>query len=181
MVVVEHDQVQPSVEHLLVDRDIRFDRQRVGTEIQRLSRPCVGNVDQAEGLDLLRFAVLRHLKIFPFQTANEIAVPIDDAHVFFDVVHLDFEGDLRRWRRRGLRGWRRLPRRSGARAGSLRRGQSGRNYQTDSRSRNVVSGFSRTGGDLHGSPLYLLIINKPLGETGRPSSGSGYTDFLNGD
>ena len=49
--------------------------------------------------DLLRLAVLEHLEIFLLQAAHEITVPVDHAHVLFDVVHLDLEGDLRRGRR----------------------------------------------------------------------------------
>ena len=107
VIVVEHDQIEPAVEDLLVDRDVRFDRQRVRTEIQRLARPRVRNVDHAERLHLLRLAVLEHLKIFLLQPADEVPVSVDHAHVFFDVVDLDLERDFRRRRRRGLcaAGW----------------------------------------------------------------------------
>ena len=74
-----------------------------GAEVQRLARPRVRNIDHAEGLHLLRLAVLEHLEVFLLQPANEVAVPVDDAHVFFDVVHLDLEGDFRRGRRLGAR------------------------------------------------------------------------------
>ncbi len=97
VIVVEHDQVQPSVEDLLVDRDVRLDGQRVRPEVQRLARPRVRDVDHAEGLNLLRLSVFEHLEIFLLQPADEIAVPVDDTHVLFDVVHLHLEGDFRAW------------------------------------------------------------------------------------
>ena len=96
VVVVQNDKIETAVEHLLVDGDVGLDRRRAGIQVQRLARPRIRNVNQAERLNFLRLAVLENLEIFLLQTADEIAVPVDDADVLFDVVHLHFEGDFRR-------------------------------------------------------------------------------------
>jgi hypothetical protein len=140
VIVIEHNQVQPAVEHLFVDGDIRLMGSASGPV--RLPRRVLG-IDRA-GLDLLRLAVSEHLEVFRFKRAETtVAVP---THVFFYVVHLDLEGDFGCRRRRGL----------GRR---LRRRERGREHQTGRSREHVVSGFSRTwtGGFQHGSPLYYPL------------------------
>ena len=76
VVVVEHDQVQPAVEHLLVDRDVGLDRQRLGRRgTAACAAACSGMSTMPEGLHLLRLAVLDTWKSSCFRPADEVAVP----------------------------------------------------------------------------------------------------------
>ena len=97
--VVDHHHVHPAVERTLVRLHVRLDRR--GRE-QRTIRPLDRNVHEGERIDRLRLPVLEHLKIFLFQIADEISLPVGDDDVDFDVVDLDAEGRLLRLRRGAL-------------------------------------------------------------------------------
>src|SRR5207245_1788193 len=88
------------VERALVALDVGFNGElRAKRALKFFDR----DVDEREGSDRLRPAVLEHLKIFLLEIADEVAGAVRDERIDLDVINLDLEGRLLRLRRGGRR------------------------------------------------------------------------------
>ena len=101
MEVVEHDQVQPSVEAPGVAGDVGLDRL---PGKQRLLRRLDGDVHQRESIHRLGDAVLENLEVGLRQIPDEGAGRVERPDIHLHQVHLDAEGDRRNVRGRRLLG-----------------------------------------------------------------------------
>ena len=87
--VVEHDDVDAAVERAGVGLDVGLDR------LGREERPLDAldrDVDEREGADRLRLAILEDLEVFLLEVADEPALLVGDDGVDLDVVDLELEG-----------------------------------------------------------------------------------------
>ena len=99
MEIVDDHHVDAAVKRLPVALDVRFDR--VGCA-QGALRTLDRDVDDGEGRDRLRLAVLENLKIVLRETADELTAAIGHDRVDLDVLDIDPEGRRLRSGRRTL-------------------------------------------------------------------------------
>src|SRR5207253_11323930 len=98
MPIVDDHHVDPAVERALVALDVGFNGElRAKRALKFFDR----DVDEREGGDRLRPAVLEHLKIFLREIADEGAGAVRDERIDLDVINLDLESRLLRLRRGG--------------------------------------------------------------------------------